>query len=45
MTKEADIQFIGQVEDVREIYANGRKYEPFDMRVIEINALEVKTHT
>ncbi|KAI7895999.1 uncharacterized protein EV154DRAFT_535819 [Mucor mucedo] len=39
-TKAADVKFVGEVEDVRETFANGRKYEPFDMRVIEINALE-----
>lgn len=41
-TKAADVKFVGEVEDVRETFANGRKYEPFDMRVIEINALEVR---
>lgn len=37
---EADKMFVAEVEDVREIYSSGRKYEPSDMRVVEINTLE-----
>lgn len=40
-TKAADVKFVGQVEDIKDAFASGRKYEPFDMRVIEVNALEV----
>lgn len=33
--------FIHEVEDVRDIYSSDRKYEPSDMRLIEITTLQV----
>jgi hypothetical protein len=33
--------FVTEVEDVRDIYSSDRKYEPSDMRLIEMNSLQV----